>query len=302
MLENYQQLIDIAQKQNCKVLLNEPMSKHTSFKIGGPADVFINITADSALVDILKFCKQNSVPYFIIGNGSNLLVNDNGIHGVCIKLNYNKDVIKLVNETTIICKASVSLSKLCKFALDNSLSGLEFAWGIPGSVGGAVFMNAGAYSGEIKDVILSCSHVDNDGNAGFFLKNQLDLSYRHSVYSDLNYVITAAKFQLKRDNPVFISRRMDDFMNKRRSKQPLDFPSAGSIFKRPSGHFTGSLIEKCGLKGKSIGGAMVSNKHAGFIINTGDASCKDVTDLITLIQNTVYKEKGINLECEVRQI
>lgn len=302
MLENYQQLIDIAQKQNCKVLLNEPMSKHTSFKIGGPADVFINITADSALVDILKFCKQNSVPYFIIGNGSNLLVNDNGIHGVCIKLNYNKDVIKLVNETTIICKASVSLSKLCKFALDNSLSGLEFAWGIPGSVGGAVFMNAGAYSGEIKDVILSCSHVDNDGNAGFFLKNQLDLSYRHSVYSDLNYVITAAKFQLKRDNPVFISRRMDDFMNKRRSKQPLDFPSAGSIFKRPSGHFTGSLIEKCGLKGKSIGGAMVSNKHAGFIINTGDASCKDVTDLITLIQDTVYKEKGINLECEVRQI
>lgn len=302
MLENYQQLIDIAQKQNCKVLLNEPMSKHTSFKIGGPADVFINITADSALVDILKFCKQNSVPYFIIGNGSNLLVNDNGIHGVCIKLNYNKDVIKLVNETTIICKASVSLSKLCKFALDNSLSGLEFAWGIPGSVGGAVFMNAGAYSGEIKDVILSCSHVDNDGNAGFFLKNQLDLSYRHSVYSDLNYVITAAKFQLKRDNPVFISRRMDDFMNKRRSKQPLDFPSAGSIFKRPSGHFTGSLIEKCGLKGKSIGGAMVSNKHAGFIINTGNASCKDVTDLITLIQNTVYKEKGINLECEVRQI
>lgn len=302
MLENYQQLIDIAQSQDCKVLLNEPMSNHTSFKIGGPADVFINIASDSALISVLKFCKQNSIPYFIIGNGSNLLVNDDGIRGVCIKLNYKKDVIKLVDETTIICKANVSLSKLCKFALDNSLSGLEFAWGIPGSVGGAVFMNAGAYSGEIKDVILSCSHIDSDGNAGFFLKNQLDLSYRHSIYSELNYVITAAKFQLKRDNPVFISGRMDDFMNKRRSKQPLDFPSAGSIFKRPSGYFTGSLIEKCGLKGKSIGGAMVSNKHAGFIINTGNATCKDVVDLITLIQNTIYNEKGINLECEVKRI
>lgn len=301
MLNNYSDIINIAKNHNCEVLLNEPMCKHTSFKIGGPCDVFINITDDKALIDILKICKQLSIPYHIIGNGSNLLVSDNGIRGLCIKLAYDHNVISL-NDNIINCKANISLSRLCKFALDNSLSGLEFAWGIPGSVGGAAFMNAGAYSGEMKNVLIECRHIDNCGNIGSFSKNELKLSYRHSIYSELHYIITDVKVKLHQDNYIDIKKRMDDFMSRRKSKQPLEFPSAGSIFKRPYGFFAGSLIEECGLKGKSVGGAMVSEKHAGFIINTGNATCKDVLDLIALIQKTVYENKGVNLECEVKQI
>ena len=302
MLNNYDKLINIAKNNNCKILLNEPMANHTTFKIGGPADIFLSVPNDKALSEILIQCRDSEIPYYIVGNGSNILANDSGVHGVCIKLNYSDDLIKIVDDTSIICKANVTLSKLCKFALDHSLSGLEFAWGIPGSVGGAVFMNAGAYSGEIKNVVSMCFHVDNNGNLGSFSKDQLDLSYRHSIYSDLNYVITSAKFDLVKDNQILIRERMDDFMNRRKLKQPLEFPSAGSIFKRPTGFFAGSLIEECGLKGKAIGGAMVSKKHSGFIINTGNATCKDVTDLIALIQKTVFEKKGIKLECEVKRI
>lgn len=301
MLNNYSDIIKIAKNYDCEVLLNEPMCKHTSFKIGGPSDVFINIINDRALIDILKICKQSSIPYHIIGNGSNLLVSDDGIRGLCIKLAYNHNVISL-NDNIITCKANVSLSRLCKFALDNSLSGLEFAWGIPGSVGGAAFMNAGAYLGEMKDILIECNHIDDCGNFGSFFKDELKLSYRHTIYSELPYVITDVKVKLHQGNYIDIKKRMDDFMARRKSKQPLEFPSAGSVFKRPAGFFAGSLIEECGLKGKSVGGAMVSEKHAGFIINTGDATCKDVLDLIELIQKTVYENKGVILECEVKKI
>lgn len=284
-------------KCNCKV--NEPMSIHTTFKIGGNAELFIEAETNTQLAQILKSCNDNSIPFMILGKGSNLLVNDEGIKGVVISLAGDFKKIDLLDNNTIYCGSGASLAKLCTKALSCNLSGLEFAWGIPGSVGGAAFMNAGAYGGEMKDVIVSVTHMTPQGKIETLKKDELNLSYRHSVYKENGFIIIGVTVQLKNDDPAKIRAKMDDFMNRRKSKQPLEYPSAGSVFKRPEGAFAGTLIEQCNLKGVSVGDAQVSEKHAGFIINTGNATCKDVCSLIKKVQETVKKETGYTLEREI---
>lgn len=292
-------IFNLAEILGCEARQNEPMSKHTSFKIGGNADAYIKVNNLSKLSTILKECQDSDVDYMILGNGSNLLVSDEGIRGAVIRLDGDFRKITLVDDTTIFCGAGATLAYLCKFALNCGLSGLEFAWGIPGTVGGAVFMNAGAYDGEMKDVVHSVSHISPNGEIGRTEKDDLRFGYRTSIYRSNNMIITGITLKLKKGNPDEIRAKMDDYMLRRSTKQPLEYPSAGSVFKRPEGNFAGALIEQCGLKGKLCGGAQVSEKHAGFIINKSNATAKDVRELISQIQKTVSDKTGYNLECEL---
>lgn len=277
----------------------ESLKKHTSFQIGGNCRLLIEPTTREEMAETLN-CLQD-YPYIVLGNGSNVLVKDEGFDGAVILCNRNFSGIRLLDEETIEAEAGVSLASLCLFALEHSLTGLEFAYGIPATVGGALFMNAGAYGGEMKDVTAKVSHIKN-GVFGSFSQEELQFSYRHSVYQTGEYLILSGVFRLQKGDLTEIRAKMDDFMGRRKSKQPLNFPSAGSTFKRPVGAFAAKLIEDCGLKGTSVGGAQVSEKHSGFIINTGNATCKDVLDLIELVQEKVKNETGYQLECEVRMI
>ena len=302
MANNYLQYKPLIESFGCEVRADEPMKVHTSFKIGGCADLFVTVSNDRQLSCLIGLCNENDIPIFVLGNGSNLLVSDKGIRGVVLRLSGEFCDIGFNDDGTLHCGAGAQLSRLCAFALDNSLTGLEFAWGIPGSCGGAAFMDAGAYGGEMKDVVVSCEHVDlRTGEFGSFTGDELDYSYRHSAYSGGGYVITALNIRLEKGDKREIRAKMDDLMGRRKDKQPLEYPSAGSVFKRPAGYFAGGLIEQCGLKGTQVGGAQVSPKHAGFIVNVGDATCEDVLDLIEKIQRTVREETGVQLECEVRK-
>lgn len=292
-------IYNLAEILGCDARKDELMSKHTTFKIGGKADAYIKVNNLSKLSTILKECKDSDVDYILLGNGSNLLVSDEGIRGTVIRLDGDFRKISLVDDTTVFCGAGASLAYLCKFALKCGLSGLEFAWGIPGTVGGAVFMNAGAYDGEMKNIVHSVSHISPDGKIGRTEKDDLCFGYRTSVYRSNNMIITGVTFKLKKGNPDEIRNKMDDYMQRRSEKQPLEFPSAGSVFKRPEGNYAGALIEQCGLKGKMCGGAQVSEKHAGFIINKSNASASDVRQLISEVQKTVADKTGYNLECEL---
>ena len=292
-------IYNLANILGCEASKDEPMNKHTSFKIGGTADTYIKVDTLSKLSAILKECKESDIKYTLLGNGSNVLVSDDGIRGVVIRLAGDFRQITLVDETTIFCGAGATLAYLCKFALNCGLTGLEFAWGIPGSVGGAVFMNAGAYDGEMKNVVHSVSHISPDGKIGRLEKDELEFGYRTSAYRKNDMIITGVTLKLEKGNVDDIRNKMDDFMNRRTSKQPLEFPSAGSVFKRPEGNFAGALIQQCGLKGKSVGGAQVSEKHAGFIINKSNATANDVKNLVKEIQTTVAEQTGYNLECEL---
>lgn len=292
-------IYNYAQKLDCDARRFEPMSRHTSFKIGGKADVYIKVTNLSQLMKILKECDACKEKYVLLGNGSNVLVPDEGIHGTVLRLDGDFRNISLIDDTTIYCGAGAALGSLCKFAQKCGLSGLEYAWGIPGTVGGAVFMNAGAYGGEMKDVVYSVSHITNSGDIGRIEAADLGFGYRTSVYRKNGCIITGAVFKLKKDDPEEIQNRMNDYMNRRSAKQPLEYPSAGSVFKRPEGAFAGALIEQCGLKGKTVGGAQVSEKHAGFIINKSKATANDVKQLVSEIQKTVEDETGYKLECEL---
>lgn len=292
-------IYNCAQKLDCDARRFEPMSRHTSFKIGGKADVYIKVTNLSQLMKILKECDACKEKYILLGNGSNVLAPDEGIHGTVLRLDGDFRNISLIDDTTIYCGAGAALGSLCKFAQKCGLSGLEFAWGIPGTVGGALFMNAGAYGGEMKDVVYSVSHITQNGDIGRTEAENLEFGYRTSVYRKNGCIITGAVFKLKKDDPEEIQNRMNDYMNRRSTKQPLEYPSAGSVFKRPEGAFAGALIEQCGLKGKTVGGAQVSKKHAGFIINKSKATADDVKQLVSEIQKTVENETGYKLECEL---
>ncbi len=292
-------IFNLAEILGCDARKDEPMNKHTTLKIGGNADAYIKVNSLSKLSAILKECRQSEVDYMILGNGSNLLVSDEGIKGAVIRLDGDFRQITLIDDTTIYCGAGASLAYLCKFALKCGLTGLEFAWGIPGTVGGAVFMNAGAYDGEMKQVVHSVSHISPEGEIGRTEKENLEFGYRTSVYRSNNMIITGVTLKLEKGNRDEIRRKMDDFLERRSTKQPLEYPSAGSVFKRPEGAFAGALIEQCGLKGKMCGGAQVSEKHAGFIINKSNATAKDVRNLISEIQSTVSEKTGYNLECEL---
>lgn len=297
---NYEKALELFEKLDCTVLRNEPMSNHTSFKIGGPADLFIEVDTEQSLLEIINILNEFNIPFFLLGNGSNLLISDTGIRGAVLKLNKDFINVKLIGRKKIVCGAGISLAKLCLFAENNSLSGAEFLWGIPGTAGGAVFMNAGAYGQEIKNIITSSSHITNQGKKVELHKDEMDLSYRYSIYSQTKNIITTVKFELIESNQVHIRELMDNLMKRRKDKQPLEYPSAGSVFKRPAGNFAGALIGDCGLKGKTIGGAMISEKHAGFIINLGNATCQNVLDLIEFIKSTVFEKTGVLLETEIK--
>lgn len=293
-------LIKLAEKLNIKYSENEPMKNHTTFKVGGNARLMVYPKSAQDTAQIVKLCKEQGIRLLAIGNGSNLLVSDNGIDACVMCFGNNFSDIKLIDDETVFAESGASLMKLCRFALDNGLSGLEFAYGIPGSCGGAAFMNAGAYGGEMKDVLYRCDHIDENGNIGFLEGEDMALSYRHSAYYGNGCIITGLYLKLKKADKNEIKAKMDDLLQRRKDKQPLEYPSAGSTFKRPEGYFAGALIEECGLKGKTVGGAQVSEKHAGFVINKGGATCRDILELCDECAKTVMREKGVKLEMEIR--
>ena len=283
-----------------RFLCDEPMKKHTSFRIGGTVPLFIIPKSVEELSALLPVLKENA-PCFFLGKGSNLLIDDEGIDAATVFL--GKDLARCtVEDDVLICEAGAPLAKACYTAYQNGLSGLEFAWGIPGSVGGAAYMNAGAYGGEMKDVVLYCEHLDENGNLCRIEAEELDYSYRHSFYTGKSLCIVRTAMKLTPKSREDIRARMDELMERRKSKQPLEFPSGGSTFKRPEGAFAAALIEQCGLKGLSVGGAMVSQKHSGFLINFEDATCKDVLMLIKKVKDEVKQRTGYCLECEVMQL
>lgn len=293
-------IINTAKEFNISYTENEPMKLHTTFKIGGAAKVAVFPKNADEVSRIVSCARENNIRLVTVGNGSDLLVSDNGIDGTALIISNKMSEIELIDDETIFAQAGASLAQLCRFALENSMSGLEFAYGIPGSCGGAAFMNAGAYGGEMKDVLFKCEHIDENGNKGFFENEQLCFSYRKSVYTDNNFVITGIYCKLKKGNYEEIKSKMDDFLQRRKSKQPLEYPSGGSTFKRPEGNYASALIEQCGLKGFSVGDAQVSEKHAGFVINKGDATCEDVLKLCEKVKQVVFEKTGYELEMEVR--
>ena len=293
----FKQLCEIAGKENVRT--DEPMKQHTTFRIGGAADYFVSPQTTDQIKNIIDLCKSEAMPWYVIGNGSNLLVSDRGFRGVIIQLFKNFSDLRVEGDRLYV-QAGTLLSRTAKKALEASLTGFEFAAGIPGTIGGAMVMNAGAYGGEMKDVLYKCEHIDKNGDIGFLEYDDLKLSYRHSAYYDNGAVITGLYLKLKKGEKSEIKEKMDDLIGRRRAKQPLEYPSAGSTFKRPEGYFAGALIEQCNLKGKSVGGAQVSEKHAGFVINKGGATCKDVLDLCKYCSDKVMEETGVKLEMEIR--
>lgn len=296
--------INIAHELNLRdipYIEQEPLKNRTTFSIGGKCDFFVSPKTLEQIEQFLPFCKDNEIPIFVLGRGSNLLVSDDGFKGIVLSTQNLKE-ISLLPDGNVLCQSGASLSRLCKFALENSLSGLEFAYGIPGSVGGAIYMNAGAYGGEISDVIVSAEAIDFDGNRIIYEKDKLELGYRTSRFQNENSIITSGIFKLKHGNPSEIKEKMDEFYRRRKEKQPLEYPSAGSTFKRPVGGYASALIEQCGLKGLTVGGAQVSEKHSGFVINIGGATCEDVNKLVSKIKKEVFDKTGILLEQEIKYV
>lgn len=281
------------------VKLQEPMSKHTTFRIGGPADFYLCPHSTKEVQQTVQICKEENLPYFILGNGSNLLVSDKGYRGVIIQLWKNFSDIS-VKDCCITAKAGALLSKVAAEALEEGLTGMEFASGIPGTIGGAVFMNAGAYGGEMKDIIKEVKVLDDQGEVRVLSNEEMKLGYRTSIVKEKGYTVLSAVLQLKKGDVSVIRETMEDLKNRRTSKQPLDMPSAGSTFKRPEGYFAGKLIMDSGLRGFSVGGAQVSEKHCGFVVNKGGATAEDVTALIREVQRSVKEKFGVELETEVR--
>ncbi len=299
---SFEKIYELALSLGCEAEYSVPMSAHTTFRIGGNAALMVTPASDEALAAVIKCCRAEGTEPFILGNGSNMLISDNGLDRVVINMCRPDASVRLAGEDTIECDAGVTMVKVCNFALENNLSGLEFAFGIPGSAGGAAYMNAGAYGGEMKDVLVSCRHIDRDGNFGTLEGEELGLGYRTSAYEKNGYIITTLTIKLQKGEREEIRAKMFELLQRRKDKQPLEYPSAGSTFKRPEGYFAGALIEECGLKGASVGGAQVSEKHAGFVINRGGATSSDVMNLIKKVQDTVLREKGVLLEPEVRLI
>ena len=296
MLEKLQKLLGEA-----KVLVKEPMASHTTFKIGGPADYFVKPETVEELAAVLKLCKEGNVPYFILGNGSNLLVGDKGFRGVVIQLYKNFDGMT-IEGTTVTAKAGAMLVRVAKESGKAGLTGLEFASGIPGTIGGAMVMNAGAYGGEMKDVVTSVTVLTKDGEIKKLSGEEMNFRYRGSVVEDEDYIVLEAVMELKEGNLEEIQARMAELTVQRKTKQPIEFPSAGSTFKRPEGYFAGKLIQDAGLRGFQVGGAQVSEKHCGFVINAGGATAADVMQLMQDVSDKVNAQFGVTLEPEVKRI
>lgn len=289
----------IVGKENIK--LDEPMAKHTTFKIGGPAQVFVTPMNTEEIRQVVLLCKAEKVPFFVLGKGSNLLVSDEGMEGVVIQL-YDQFADCQVLGNQLYANAGVMLSKLGRIAYENSLTGFEFASGIPGTLGGAVMMNAGAYGGEMKDIITSVALMDDEGNICTKSCEEMDFSYRHSIVEEHSYIVLGALIHLRQGEKNEIQQKMKELAAARKLKQPLEFPSAGSTFKRPEGYFAGKLIMDAGLRGYQVGGAQISEKHCGFVINKGNATASDVLKLVDDVRKKVYDTFQVELEPEVRLV
>ena len=297
--EFYEKLSKIVRKE--QILIEEPMKKHTTFRIGGPAEYLILPQTAEEIADVVKLCRQEEIPWYIVGNGSNLLVADEGVRGVVIQLLRNFNQIQ-VEGCQIRIQAGAQNAAVAKRALDASLTGFEFAAGIPGTIGGAVVMNAGAYGGEMKDILKEVTVLDQNGMIRTIPTEELELGYRTSIIARKGYVVLEAVIVLKTGDPKEIKAAMDDLKEKRVTKQPLEYPSAGSTFKRPEGYFAGKLIMDAGLRGFSVGGAQISEKHCGFVINKGNATAKDVTELMDETKKIVMEKFGVALEPEVKRL
>jgi UDP-N-acetylmuramate dehydrogenase len=281
-----------------QILRREPMSRHTTFRVGGPAELFLEIRTASEIQKLLTFFQESGTKYFIVGNGSNLLVSDGGYDGAILHIGEGFDKIGVVGEK-VRAQAGALLGRAALTAQQNSLTGLEFAFGIPGSVGGAAVMNAGAYGGEMSQVVSMVTGFTSDGDEVKLFNKELDFGYRKSILKQEKIVVAEVEFCLSDGSPEEISMKMNDLTGRRRAKQPLEYPSAGSTFKRPEGHFAGKLIMDAGLKGLCVGGAQVSEKHCGFIINKGGATAADVRQLMKKVQDRVKEQSGVELEPEI---
>lgn len=292
-------LINITGKDNVRI--NEPMKNHTTFKIGGPAQYYVTPESVTQIQEVVSLCRDMNIPLHVIGNGSNILVGDDGVDGVVLAL-FNTFSDYEIKDNVITAQAGMSLIKLAVIALREGLTGLEFASGIPGSVGGAVYMNAGAYDGQMKDVVTSVTVLDEAGNIRILGRDELDMGYRTSAVAKHNMIVLQVIIKLKTGDKEQIKDRMNQLSELRKQKQPLEYPSAGSTFKRPEGYFAGKLIADAGLKGYSIGGAAVSEKHAGFVVNMGGATAKDVVELTDYIKKRIIEQFGVTLELEIKKI
>lgn len=293
--------LELFEKKNIEVRLNEPLKEYTSFKIGGPADYLVIPETVDELIYSIEILRENGIPYMVLGRCTNILVKDGGIEGAVILLREKFSHMEAHGELVTAC-AGASLREFSEFALENSLGGMEFANGIPGSVGGGVFMNAGAYDGELKDIVEKVTVLDKNLNVRILSGEEMNFSYRHSLAQDEELIILSATFKLQRKNPEEVRKKMDELLERRKSKQPLEYPSAGSTFKRPEGYFAGKLIDDSGLRGLTHGGAQVSWKHCGFVINRGDATAVDVLQLIDIVKKVVYDKLGVEIYPEVRII
>lgn len=293
-------LEDLQKAAGSPVLANEPMSAHTTFHTGGPADYFVTPADENALAAVIRCCREADEAYYLIGNGSNILVSDEGFRGVIIRMGQTMAGIECPGNGAIRAGAGALLSQIAAVARDHGLAGFAFAGGIPGTLGGACVMNAGAYGGEMKQVLVSVRVLTPEGEFLDLSADQLDLGYRHSIIPEKNYIVVRADIRLIPGDPASIGAEMEDLAARRREKQPLEYPSAGSTFKRPEGHFAGKLIEDAGLRGYRIGGAQVSEKHCGFVINRDHATSAEIFQLIRDVQEKVCAETGVKLETEVK--
>ncbi len=295
----YDKVVDIVGEEN--VHTDEPMSRHTTFRIGGNADYFVKPGNADEVAAVIAVCREYSIPYFILGNGSNLLVSDDGYRGMIINIMDNMDSVT-VDGRIITAQAGAMLVRVSVMARDNALTGLEFASGIPGTIGGAVYMNAGAYGGEMKNVVKTVRAIDEYGRIYELDSEKMDFSYRHSIVEERKLIVLEVTLELEHGSREAIDNRMKELAEARRSKQPLEYPSAGSTFKRPEGYFAGKLIMDAGLRGYSVGGAQVAEKHCGFVINKGGATASDVVELIRDVQHDVDDKFGVTLEPEVKML
>ena len=295
----YDKLNNVIEKDS--ILTDEPMSRHTTFRVGGPADFFVTPKTKEDVRDVIRVCKEVGMPYYIIGNGSNLLVSDAGYRGVIVQIYKEMNEVKVEGDL-VKAQAGALLSGIAAKALGAELSGFEFASGIPGTIGGACVMNAGAYGGEMKDVLESVTVLTGEGKIIELGRNELELGYRTSVIAKKGYIVLGAALKLERGDGEKIKTYMDELKEKRVTKQPLEYPSAGSTFKRPEGYFAGKLIEDAGLRGFQVGGAQVSEKHCGFVINRDHATAADIMELMRQVQIRVKENSGVDLEPEVKRL
>lgn len=295
----YDKLNNVIAKDS--ILIDEPMSRHTTFRVGGPADFFVTPKTKEDVRDVIRVCKEVGMPYYIIGNGSNLLVSDAGYRGVIVQIYKEMNEVKVEGDL-VKAQAGALLSGIAAKALGAELSGFEFASGIPGTIGGACVMNAGAYGGEMKDVLESVTVLTGEGKIIELGRNELELGYRTSVIAKKGYIVLGAVLKLERGDGEKIKTYMDELKEKRVTKQPLEYPSAGSTFKRPEGYFAGKLIEDAGLRGFQVGGAQVSEKHCGFVINRDHATAADIMELMRQVQIRVKENSGVDLEPEVKRL